>query len=71
MTDRTDELMNAAKSGDREKAERLGNVMKETLSADKKEMLERALKDKEYLKALLESDKAQRILKNLENRGEN
>lgn len=60
-----DALFNAAKSGDEKTAAELGGKMKESLSEDKKKMLERALTDSDYLKHLLSSEKARRVMDGL------
>ena len=69
MNDSIDELFNAVKQGKQEEAEQLGSRMKATLSDDKKQMLEKALDDREYLKTLLSSDKAKSVIEELKKKG--
>ena len=64
-----DALFKAAKSGDEKTAAELGGRMKEALSEDKKRMLERALTDSDYLKQLLASEKARRVMDGLKRKG--
>ena len=64
-----DALFNAAKSGDEKTAAAIGGKMKEHLSEDKRKMLERALTDGDYLKQLLSSDKARKIMDGLNRKG--
>ncbi|MBQ6066402.1 MAG: hypothetical protein IJK89_06235 [Clostridia bacterium] len=64
-----DRLFHAAKSGDEKTAAELGGKMKESLSEDKKKMLERALTDNDYLKQLLSSEKARRVMDGLKRKG--
>ena len=64
-----DRLFRAAKSGDEKTAAELGGKMKENLSEDKRKMLERALNDSDYLKQLLSSEKARRIIDGLNRKG--
>lgn len=66
-----DRLFRAAKSGDEKTAAKLGGKMKEDLSEEKRKMLERALSDGDYLKQLLSSDKARRIMDELRQKGKN
>ena len=60
-----DKLFRAVKSGDERTAAALGGKMKDGLSDEKRQMLERALRDGDYLKSLLSSDKAKRIIESL------
>ena len=64
-----DALFNAAKSGDEKTVAELGGKMKESLSEDKRKMLERALTDGDYLKQLLSSEKARRVIDGLNRKG--
>ena len=64
-----DRLFHAAKSGDGKTAAELGGKMKETLSEDKRRMLERALTDGDYLKQLLSSEKARSIIDEINRKG--
>ena len=63
-------LFNAAKRGDKQTAERLSAQAAYGLSAENKDKLERALNDPEFLKSVLDSDKARQIMKKLQG-GEN
>lgn len=63
-------LFAAAKNGDEKTASALGGKMKNSLSAEKQQMLERALHDSDYLKTLLSSEKAKRILDSLHKKGD-
>ena len=64
-----DRLLRAAKSGDGKTAAEIGGKMKETLSEDKRRMLERALNDSDYLKQLLSSEKARRVIDEMNRKG--
>lgn len=64
-----DALFKAAKSGDEKTAAAIGGKMKDSLSEDKKKMLERALTDNDYLKQLLSSEKARRVMDDLKRKG--
>ena len=65
-----DALFHAAKSGDEKTAAELGGKMKENLSDEKRQMLERALHDSDYLKSLLASDRAKQIIEGLKKKGD-
>ena len=65
-----DKLFRAAKSGDEKTAAALAGEMKNSLSADKQQLLERALHDNDFLKSLLSSEKAQRIMDSLKQKGD-
>lgn len=69
MSEDINELFRAAKNGDKDKAEHIGNELKNSLSHDKREMLEKALDDREYLKQLLSSEKALKVIEDLKKRG--
>lgn len=64
-----DELFKAAKNGDGEKAKKLGEEMKNSLSDEQKAKLEKALTDGDYLKSLLSSPKAAGIINELKKKG--
>lgn len=64
-----DKLFAAAKIGDEKTAAEVGEKMKDGLSPEKKQMLERALTDGDYLKELLSSDGARRIVEQLKKKG--
>lgn len=61
-----DELFNAAVSGDRATAEKLSSQAAEKLSAENRQKIEKALNDPEYLKSILSSEKAQKILRKMQ-----
>ena len=65
-----DALFHAAKNGDEKTAAELGGKMKENLSDEKRQMLERALHDSDYLKSLLSSDRAKQIIEGLKKKGD-
>lgn len=69
MKNSIDELFEAALNGDEKKAEHIGNGLKSSLSEDKKQILEKALSDREYLKSILSTDKAKNIMEELNKRG--
>ena len=60
-----DKLFRAAKNGDEKTAAALAGEMKSSLSADKQQLLERALHDNDFLKSLLSSDRAKQIIESL------
>lgn len=61
-----DALFDAAKSGNREKMERVGNLAAASLDDEQKRTIEKALSDPDYLKKLLSSQKAQDIIKKIQ-----
>ncbi len=63
-------MFHAAKSGDEKTAAELGGKMKNSLSEEKKQMLERALTDSGYLRELLSSETARRLLDELKKKGQ-
>ena len=65
-----DKLFAAAKNGDERTAAALGGKMKVSLSDEKRQMLERALHDGDYLKSLLSSDRAKQIIEGLKKKGD-
>ena len=68
-TNDIDKLFAAAKSGDEKTAAAIGGEMKKNLSEEQKRQLERALRDGDYLKQLLSSDRARRIADLLQKKG--
>ena len=65
-----DALFHAAKSGDEKTAAELGGKMKNSLTEEKKQMLERALTDSGYLRELLSSETARRLVDELKKKGQ-
>lgn len=65
-----DKLFRAAKNGDEKTAAALAGEMKSSLSADKQQLLERALHDNDFLKSLLSSEKAKQIMDALKQKGD-
>ena len=65
-----EKLFRAAKNGEEKTAAALGGKMKNSLSADKRQMLERALRDSDYLKSLLSSERAKQIMDSLKQKGD-
>lgn len=65
-----DKLFRAAKNGDEKTAAALAGEMKSSLSADKQQLLERALHDNDFLKSLLSSERAKQIMDVLKQKGD-
>ena len=65
-----DKLFRAAKNGDEKTAAALAGEMKNSLSADKQQLLERALHDNDFLKSLLSSERAKQIMDALKQKGD-
>lgn len=65
-----DKLFRAAKNGDEKTAAALAGEMKSSLSADKQQLLERALHDNDFLKSLLSSERAKQIMDALKQKGD-
>lgn len=63
-----EKLFGAAKSGDGKTASEISGRLKDSLSPEKREMLERALTDRGFLKELLSSEKAKQIIEGLNGR---
>ncbi len=61
-----DKLFDAAKKGDKNELERLGNAAAANLTEGQKSSIERAMSDPSYLKSILASPAAQEILKKLQ-----
>ena len=68
-TNDIDKLFAAAQSGDEATAAAIGGEMKKNLSEEQKRQLERALRDGDYLKQLLSSDRARQIAELLKKKG--
>lgn len=64
-----DELLKALGNNDAKKAKELSEQLKNGLSEDKKQMLEHALGDRQYLKSLLSSPEAAKAVEELKKRG--
>ena len=60
------ELLNAAKSGDKGRMEKLSSETVKNLSVEQKKTVDRALNDPEFLNSLLSSEKAKQIIKKLQ-----
>lgn len=61
-----DKLFNAAKKGDGNELERLGNAAAANLSERQRCDIERAMSDPAYLKRILETPAAQELFKKLQ-----
>lgn len=69
MNNSIEELFRAAENGEGEKAERLERQMKEMLSEEQRQKLDRAFSDPDYLRSLLSSQKAKDVIGELKKRG--
>ncbi len=61
-----DRLFSAAKSGNKDEIEKLGSELKTGLSKEQLDTVEKALSDQEFLRNILSSPKAQKILNKLQ-----
>lgn len=60
-----DALFEAAKSGDKEQIEKIGNAAAASLSREQRDKIEKAMSDSDYLKSVLSSPKAREIIEKL------